>query len=457
MTRARLVITYDCQQDQESSRGSQNMTVDALTIPWGLLGPDWLSSERRTRALELGAAVRHYNDLAVPGLGGVWYGRQLLWPTLGVAAADAVRKSGRRVGNVEAANAIEALACWLALRHGSVRRDPRLRGITKLRVDDSSFSSYKNLSRSGAYVSQPMRMSAVQPLRELGLVSAESDRFNAFEPSPLSTTFLDAALCGFEPVWHQHRVDEYLQRWLKGEIEKADQDRLHEALTPLKPLPPVAAAALKDRLIGGPPEPSSRRRNALAWVAQVHAGAAISNWSESPPPMLGQRHWHDLRIGAAFFETRDRAIEALNVAERAIGAERRPLKLDALPGPVTDALELAAEAAEACLKLADQHEHPDALNFCRQLVDGTLAIRLQALVRRDGRVLQLGDHAVVPAAAFEGKALRGGADEASLDDTPTDDRLHWPEGISYRIRNLHLLHLDMEGRLDDWLLQGAAA
>jgi hypothetical protein len=38
-------------------------------IEWGLLGPEALASQRRTRTLGLGAAVRAFNDLAVPGLG----------------------------------------------------------------------------------------------------------------------------------------------------------------------------------------------------------------------------------------------------------------------------------------------------------------------------------------------------------------------------------------------------
>jgi hypothetical protein len=37
---------------------------------WGLLGPEMLASERRTRALGLGATVRSFNDLADPGLPG---------------------------------------------------------------------------------------------------------------------------------------------------------------------------------------------------------------------------------------------------------------------------------------------------------------------------------------------------------------------------------------------------
>ena len=52
---------------------------------WGLLGPEFLPNTRRTRTLGLGASVRAFNDLAVPGLGGVWYGKQLLLAVLGVA------------------------------------------------------------------------------------------------------------------------------------------------------------------------------------------------------------------------------------------------------------------------------------------------------------------------------------------------------------------------------------
>ncbi len=81
---------------------------------WGLLGPEFLPNARRTRTLGLGASVRSFNDLAVPGLGGVWYGKQLLLATLGVAVAEEARSLGAKVQNVEMANAIEALACWLA-------------------------------------------------------------------------------------------------------------------------------------------------------------------------------------------------------------------------------------------------------------------------------------------------------------------------------------------------------
>ena len=55
---------------------------------WGLLGPETLNGERRTRTLGVGAAVRCFNDLAVPGTGGVWFGKQVLLATLGFGAHE---------------------------------------------------------------------------------------------------------------------------------------------------------------------------------------------------------------------------------------------------------------------------------------------------------------------------------------------------------------------------------
>ena len=36
-------------------------------------------------------------------------------------------------------------------------------------------------------------------------------------------------------------------------------------------------------------------------------------------------------------------------------------------------------------------------------------------------------------------------------ETPKAGDISLPEGISYRVRNLYLLNLDMHGELDEWL------
>ncbi|MDG4553371.1 MAG: hypothetical protein P9E24_03845 [Candidatus Competibacter sp.] len=189
---------------------------ETMTGPiWGLLGPATLFSERRTRTLGLGAAVRTFNDLAVPGLGGVWFGKQLFLATLGVVVAKQARNEGRRIQNIETANAIEALACWLALNSNGWKPDSRLRGATKMQgKTDLSFATVR---KSGFYVIQPMRMATVQPLLALGLVEAGSERFNAFRCATHGLRFVDAACSDFNPCYYSKRILEHLTGWAKDE------------------------------------------------------------------------------------------------------------------------------------------------------------------------------------------------------------------------------------------------
>lgn len=41
----------------------------------GMLGPDRVGSSRRLRSLGIAGAVRRFNERAVPGLGGIWFGK----------------------------------------------------------------------------------------------------------------------------------------------------------------------------------------------------------------------------------------------------------------------------------------------------------------------------------------------------------------------------------------------
>ena len=190
-------------------------------VHWGLLGPEKLSNTRRTRTLGIGAAVRAFNDLAVPGLGGVWFGKQLFLATLGVAVAEQVRNDGKPVQNIETANAIEALACWLALDHNEWKSAPRLRGATKLLGKrDLSFATVR---KRGFYVTQPMRMTTVQPLRALGFVASASERFGTFSCSDEGSAFIEAACSESNPCHYSKSVSEYLADWAwDGNIAPAE-------------------------------------------------------------------------------------------------------------------------------------------------------------------------------------------------------------------------------------------
>lgn len=151
-----------------------------MTFQWGLMGPDQVPSARRTRTLGLGKAVRFFNEQAVPGLGNLWFAKQLVLAALGIAVAEQARVKGRNVSNIQVANAVEALACLLTFKSNNGQADARLRGSTKLQNKD--ISSFNVMSKPSFYVSQPMRMATVQPLLALGLTETDgnSARFNAY-------------------------------------------------------------------------------------------------------------------------------------------------------------------------------------------------------------------------------------------------------------------------------------
>jgi hypothetical protein len=214
---------------------------------WGLVKPEKLPSARRRRTLELTSVVRGFNELAVPGLGGLWFVKQAAIATLGVRVAH--EASGHCRNNIEVANAIEALACLLAFRRGDWQRDSRLRGNQKLRnVKDLTFNTLK---RPNAYVSQPMRMSVTEPLLNLGLVNASGVRFNSFSPSRDGDNFVGAVFGTHKP--YNRPVVEHLAKWVRdaSNAEEVSTGALTEALSPNAPVGEEARAEMRERLERG--------------------------------------------------------------------------------------------------------------------------------------------------------------------------------------------------------------
>lgn len=410
-----------------------------MKLDWGLLPPADPTSTRRTRGLELGAAVRHYNEVAVPGLGGLWFAKPLIWSLLGVRIARALGKPP-----IAVANAIEALACWQEIRNGQ-GRDPRLRGTQKLANVGWDFVAYGRASQRAFYVTQPMRQAMTQPLLELGLVESSSLRFNAYRPSSAGERLLEAALAPFRPF--NTSVTELVKEWVSGRGTKRRVHtwELQRALSPRLPLEPLACAVLRDRLVAGPENAvgSRRRRAALQWVSTFDKPPG-SSWSDRPRS-ISKPHWADLHTGGRFFQARDRGLELLDQAEAALqGLNPRRLTIAKLASAV-DATQLQ-EAARAVLERPEGTLHPDAKRFCGEAVQPPADL-LASLVGRDGKGLKLAGDSIVAGAAF-----RGGdptTNEVGAEDTgaaaPT--RLQLPEGISGRVRNLWTLHLDLDGRL----------
>ncbi|MCL1984840.1 MAG: hypothetical protein FWG59_00125, partial [Betaproteobacteria bacterium] len=390
--------------------------------------------------------MRFFNDRAVPGMGGVWFGKQLLLATLGVALAEKARSQGVKILNIAAANAVEALACLLAFRSNKWTRDYRLRGRMKLHGKNEDFH-FRHIQQRNFYVTQPMRMATVQALPALGFVKSDSVRFNAFSCSEAGWNFIEQATKDYRP--HNRAVIDQLIRWVHG---KALQPTLplEKALSPLVALPDGAKKLLRDRIIqggDGTREGTKRRRNALAWVERLRGGET----DDKKPKEISDAHWHDLRAGKQFLKVRNAAIALLDTMETYIGKQASGQFLS-LKGEVPDVLVGGIDTlnSEAGLFLKMKHQDAEAGEFCRQCTKKSLDV-LHALVERDGHVLRLVGNEVKPGPAFRGTQSHSTSDEGEDENSPPQGDTPLPEGFSERIRNLYLLSLDMDGTLDSWL------
>lgn len=437
-----------------------------LELTWGLLGPATVADERRVRTLGLGAAVRRFNELAVPGLGAVWFGKQLVLATLGIQVAELAREAGLRVTNVECANAIEALACWLAMGRSAPpgasghRPDPRVRGTSKLPREHGM--AFKAVRQRSFYVSQPMRMGTTAALQPLGLAAGATRRFNSLELTDAGRAALRAAFQRYAPA--HVPLAEHLRGWVRGAELKLKSEKLIVALSPLMALEREARAALLACLqaasAGEVAADTRRRRSALDWVEQSRLHPQRWAWANRPT-QIEPDHWHDLHAGACFFELRDKALALLDAVEVQVAATPReclPLGA-ALAQPVQAALHALRERATAFLAL--RHADPDATDICRHCEQASDTAVLQHLVQRDGRALRLAHDEVRPGGAFRRGVPPAPPDddnEASAAPQPSaSDALAWPPGTSFRIHNLYLLNLDLHNQLDAWLGQHGRA
>jgi len=420
---------------------------------FGLLGPEQLPSTRRLRTLGLGATVRYFNDRAVPGMGGVWFAKQLVLALFGVHMAEQTGRS-----KVEVANAIEALGCWMAINRQRGTRDPRIRGVRKLSNVGKEELAYERVRKRGFYVSQPMRMATVQPLPALGLVKASSSRFNSFTCTEKGKDLLKE----FTDVYRPSNGDlaGTITRWIRGE-KINPTEKLRQALDPREPLPERVRILLLEQLKQGrPDEPDEdrlRRRDAREWVDWIrrHRREAI-DWTRRPDQIKSDSHWHDLEAGRRFLVARNAALDVLIALESHMPTEGA-LSIDrSLLEKVSAEVDQLAAAARDFL--ATDHPNPEAKRFCAECVVADRVEVIRSLVDRDRVILvRIGDR-IAPGPLFvkppqdEPKATTPDQSfDATADDVDGDEgprsAIQWPPGTSYRINHLFLLNLDLHGEL----------
>lgn len=428
------------------------MAENGIALSWGLLGGEAGGGTRRVRTLGLGAVVRRFNDLAVPGMGNASYGRQFVLALLGIQLAERARRNGRAVSTIAAANAVEAVSVWAAFQRTGWTADDRLPGIRKLgRHGLQAPPSFKRAASRTFYVTQPMRIRTVEGLAALGFVDAPTQRFSTYRCSELGAALL-AAACPF--------ACDKLLGWIEGE----DLPRWNHVLKPIDPTLPLPIGAreiLREAVAGG----SVRRRDSLAWVEALKDGGHDHvEWDRPPTQLTEPDHWADLRAGARFAAVVEAAAGELEdgsvlvrVEERMLATGGRKMSwaeaVDASLRPALD--ELRARAEEFLAAAHDPSPDGEASRFCRECVatDGVEVLR--RLVARDGRVLMSGADGILAGPAFlsapsrpssaaseDEIAAEAGDDELSK-TPPTQDLPALPERISHRIYNLMLMADDL--------------
>lgn len=393
-------------------------------MPWGILAPDTVVSQRRQQNLGLAAAVRHFNDRAVPGIGGMWFPMPILWSVLAISIAEELGAPALPVGNaVEARVMLEVIAG---------PQDRRVRGARKMQgLKDSSFH---NLRRRGTYVVQPIRMAMVQPLVALGFV--QGSRYGAFRMHGAGRELLE-----LNAMKEPRRL---LGAWAHGKQPQG----LKEALTVLSPVGTVPEAVrklIRARLLDGK-DPGSIRRRALANLGTGPSSAQLGQ--ETALAGLAPDHWSDLRAGAAFMDLRDAALNVLDHLEQhllKLRDDNRPVRLSEAEATevASGSLKHLRDLGRAKGVLVDQGNEETSHRFIAEIRNLSDQRLIRRLSERDSTVIcqREGDIFLGPAAG----ELRGGT-ETQDENRPSQDDAFAPQ--LFRLHNLHCLVTELSGKVN---------
>ncbi|MCT4608753.1 MAG: hypothetical protein N4A70_06055 [Pelagimonas sp.] len=349
---------------------------------WGTFALGEKLSTRRNQQLGLGAAIRHYNEMSVPGIGGIWFCMPLIWSLIGIKIASEIDG----LPAIRAANAIEAKVMLDAIKRGDTSN--RILGRQKLPRQNIGKGSFKRLARANTYVTQPYRQACAQPLIEFGLVTSNSARFNSFALTDRG----EALLSPFEKPIRR------LSNWVKGHTPTGDFTSM---IAPESTLPEETVALLT-RLIFNEGKGQNRRQDIQRAFENLSAGKIL----EGEIKGLSQDHVDDLKIGIALVRLRELGVKVLDRAEDILRRKldhREPVELglDAALKSETllDAINALQNPGGGLADIATGGTHGEIQPFLRDCQQQD-QILLQ-LVKRDKSVLQLRDGKIVPGPAFD--------------------------------------------------------
>lgn len=185
---------------------------------WFAPTPSDVSNSRLSLDFGVRSADLAFRELVVPGLGRVWFVRQLSWAVAALALRAELVGRARAPKASAIAHGIEALASKLVFR---TRPDAgRLLGTRAFRRDDGlEVWDFERLHRRAHYVQNTQRQAASRALRtEGGLGLASGARFDLYELEEVGKNLASAFL--EQPVGRGGgKLRSTLLRWVAGESD----------------------------------------------------------------------------------------------------------------------------------------------------------------------------------------------------------------------------------------------
>lgn len=386
-------------------------------------------------------------DRVVPGLGRVWFVRQMSWPV----AALALRHELQGNGNVPRASAIshglEALGCkleWAA--------DPDAARILGKRAfgrdHDHEIWSFDKLRTTKHYVQNTHRQAATRTLHEeRGLGLATGPRFDAYELTSsgeqLAEAFLDQAV-GKGGGSLRAR----LAAWLRG--EDIDVSRtVREALGPSSPSD-TERALVRARVFDT--ATSARRRQAANAVGLAQEPRGMPEVARRLREAGHADHANDVDAAHAFGLMLDRARDlAAAISERVDQSQRGWAITDSVKdGAIANLVAALRKAGSEFLatsepaKFAESRSTTFASGLARevaQVVATVARATSEVFSVADDRIHRGPLFRVVESSTALREALRNQETEDGADTLEPDST-----DQTFRLSNLHALARDLEGK-----------
>jgi hypothetical protein len=414
---------------------------------WYAAAPSKQERSRITLNFGLGRADRLLRERVVPGLGRVWFVRQLSWSVAALALRATTNTKASAIGH-----ALEALGCKLEWNQNP--DSERLLGKRAFGRDaDNEVWAFAKLRTTKHYVQNTHRQAAARTLRAAGgLGFADGARFDAYTLTTTGQQLADAVLD--QPVGKGGgKLRTWLEKWiLGGEIDATP--KLREALAPSyasdEERKLVRARLFHVTEVTG--DACARRRNAAKVLGH---GRDLKDMLEVATGLREAghiAHADDVVAARAFGTMLDRARDLVALVSERVGETKLGWPLAEASGDkgVKHAVARLKDAGAEFVKLADtpQFIEPKSRAFVRALDQEPPKV-VASVAGATFEVFSVAEHRVMRGALFRviessdalRRALEQEANEADADAVEPDET-----NQTFRLANLHALARDLEGK-----------